>query len=282
MKKILFIALLFFSVTISAQKIKIKKDKMYADKNFMGSLEKVKEEGTKRNFYFKVKDAKGKHVFNVKKTKFIQSKIYGKLTGYQYYLVECVTENDSIAINDDWFYLKDKKIAEKLIKSGLLTKDGLNESLLKDLLVDVDVHAKPTFVREIEEEEKRLLAFKDYKIERNTKNPIFFTSVRSSGKPVYKNQVVQKYAIRQGVNLKKSKIIGYFNVESYASISGDVNRNYIITNSKGTPVYIKTFRHYVLHPLEEIKTSPATRLELKTFEQERKYFTLKAIELGRL
>jgi len=267
MKKTLFTSLLFIiSISINAQKIKVKNGSILVDKEKIGTIQEIDIEGSKKG-YLQVKDNAGKIIFNVKAVTY-KSNIFETLKTHKYYTIECVTEDKTIAIENAWFYLKDKKVAKILVKNGLLNKDGINSEKLKTFISKS--YAAPKYILKEMLMEDTLIKNKNVKVERDLSKPfeIKRLSGHLNGKSIYKNKVFEKYIIAQGKKMQGGKkvdiVIGYVVVE----LTSNGSKNIIITNSKNTPLLIaNSFGYHLLLPFEKVSLNPKERMKLKTFQK---------------
>ena len=250
MKKII-IAIFFLTAFISsAQKIKVKKGEILVDNEKIGSLEKIKVK--KATNYYTVKDNNENVVFHFKLIT-EKSNLFHKFRRHNYYIVECPSENDTIGIENDFFYLGQKKIAKYLVKNNLLDKNGINASKLKEKLVATAT--KPAYHLKKIKEEEAFLKNINYKVERNIKSPIFVKKI-SSGMHASKIDGLgvpqTKYNIYQGENEQNKTLIGH----AFLEFRGPTKPmpELIFTNVKKAPIaHSDNFRLYSFSPFEEIK-----------------------------
>ena len=111
MKRIIVITFLLIAFISNAQKIKVKGDNDYY---------KVYDNNENIAFHFKLITEK--------------SKVFNKFRRNNYYMLYCPTENDTIGIEKEFFYLGQKKMAKYLVKNNLLDNNGINVSKLKEKL----------------------------------------------------------------------------------------------------------------------------------------------------
>ncbi|MCX2682102.1 hypothetical protein OOZ15_19285 [Galbibacter sp. EGI 63066] len=248
MKSKLFFTLLFISTFMHAQNLKVKKGEILLDKKKVGSLEKIKVKGATN--YYEVRNNQNELLYNAKLVS-EESKFFGKAKRNDYYIIECVKENDSIGIENDWFYLGKKQIAKYLLKNGILSTNGFSASKTKELISTTN--SRPGFVLEKVEKENEFIKNIGYKVERDKRNPLYIVKVESgvSWSVMDEKSINQTiYEIYQGENKEDSVLIGYAYIE-FGDMGG---KKLIISNVKECPIgYFDNAWYYTFYPLTELK-----------------------------
>lgn len=247
MKKntVLFLMLLL-TVSINAQKIKVKKGNILVDKVKFGTIEKLKNKKDGR--YAIVKNNNGEDIF---KTMMLheKSKIYDKKI-VSYPAIICIQEKDTFAIDDTFFYIGEKKISKYLVKNRLLNENGVNKENLTNHLAEVN--SKGKYALELINDEKYLIENSKYIVDRDTEAEVFIEkmlypfSLRS--KPDRKTRSESFYAIYQGTDEENRNLIGY----AITEISNTHIDHVIITNSKKVPIaYFDNLNRITLFPYHD-------------------------------
>lgn len=267
MRKITLLLFVLISISLQAQKVKIKKGEIFLDKAKVGSVEKIKVKGFGNN-YLKFFNNEKEHLFSAKPT-LQESKYFGKLETSRYYIIECIKQNDTIIVNDTRFYINDKKATEYFIESGILESNGFSSAKTDKILSQVNL--KPAYVLDKEKKDSILMKKSTYLVNREKSDPIFverFITKTTSTDGTEEKLVGDgrtkyiKYRLLQGKKDSKREertLIGYAYQEPSSMKIGDLT----ILNRKNVPIaYFTSFSHYTFNPFVEVKCSPSERLDL--------------------
>lgn len=246
MRKITLL-LILASISLQAQKIKIKKGEIFLDENKVGIIEKEKVKGA--NNFLKVLNNDKKHLFSAKLVS-EESVFFGALKRSNYFIIECIEQKDSIGIENLGFYLGEKQVAKYLVKNGILTSNGFNLSKADDILLKTE--SKPSFAIKKVEQDLKFIENITYIVNRDKSNPLFVEEITTSA--VYsiidKKSVNQtKYKLLQGKDESNKTLIGY----AYLEVPEIGRSKLIIVNVKDTPIAVfDNFKHYTFYPLTEL------------------------------
>ena len=250
MKKITVLLFILFSISLYAQKVKVKKGEILLNNNKVGYIEKIKVKGA--NNYLKIFDSEKNHLYNAKLVS-EESKFFGKLKRSNYFIIECLKQNDSIGIEELSFYLGEKQVAKYLTQKGILKSNGFDDTITNEILSKTGT--KPSYALKKVEKENQFIENIDYLVSRDTSNPIFVEEKKStftSGYSIIDGKSVKqtKYELFQGKDKISRALIGY----AYLEIPEMGRSKLIISNSKDVPIgYFDNFNHYTFYPLTKLK-----------------------------
>jgi len=262
MKKLLLSFISFTLISVQAQKIKIKKDIIYIDKQEVGQIHKrkVKDSLASRKIkIYEIYDKNKQHVFDVG-FKLMASPLYKKEKIYTYYTVKYVPTQKEAAINDKNFYLGNKKIVKYLYNNSLLDKNGVN---MDGVEVNINMaDSIPAKIKEQIEQEQQKLKDANLIVNREKKDPVFLEYISTEnnfsffrGAPV----TTKKYAIYQGVLdpaknfFKRKTLIGYLLIEYPRENTTLRYNDLVFLNINNIAVAkVNTFDYYMYFPYKEI------------------------------
>lgn len=287
MKKILIVVLLStVTLSIHAQKIKIKKEEILVDKIKIGTIEKIKiKNDTLIDLYHEIKDNTGNPVFRFRGG-FIESLLFQGKKKYFFHTIEFLETKKRAAIQDGKYYPTKKQMANYLVNYNLLNKDGVNTTSVSEYILNKD--ELPEEIQQTIKKEKELKAYASFKADRPLSDPIFvFFNKTTSGVSAISDNLVTKsrYHIYQGIKDPKTNefvsktFIGYAIAEDI--ISGEKTgwstnppKNYrpnprgsyklLVYNTKNVPIasyFSNTYKTY--YPYEEFGI---TKNKLSTIE----------------
>ncbi len=262
MKNLFLLFISFVFISTQAQKIKVKKDIIYIDKEEVGKIKKRKVEdslATRKFNLYEIYDKNNQHVFDVG-MKFMTSPLYHKDKLYTYYTVKYIPTQKEAAINDNNFYLGKKKIVKYLYDNVLFDQNGAN---MDGIEINIDMaDSIPVKVKQELEKEKEKIKDGYYIINRVKSDPIFFKYIETNDGFSFLNEktvTTQKYAIYQGKKDPKTgfylrkTLIGYLLVEYPRGNTKMKPQNIVILNTKNVAVAkVNTFDYHMYFPYKEI------------------------------
>ena len=254
----------------------------------LGKIERIKNKKEDINVaHFNFIDLEGKQRFLFRQ-EYITSLLYHKDKKYFFYTIENVDTNQKAFIDIPKFYFSKKKIAQFLLNFNFLDETSDFEARFKEYFelyngIPKDIQAKIS-------EEKAILEFVDYKVDRVRTDPvfIFFKKTIAGNGAVINGRVTKSiYSITQGVKDPKTNDfieeanIGYAIVELGvgSKIGWSVNPPFdfrphpldqysvIVYNVKDVPLashYFLTYKQY--NPYKEFKLSDAPISRIKSVE----------------
>lgn len=284
MRHLCFFMMLLSSCFITAQKLKIKKNEIWLDKKKVGNVEKIKNKKRDINVgSYSFTDLEGIQQF-IFRQEYISSLLYYEDKKYFFYTLENIKTNQRAFIDIPKFYFSKKKIAQFLLDFKFLDETDdfkdyfeLYNGIPKDIQIKIS-------------EEKSVLEFVDYKVDRVRTDPvfIFFEQTIAGNGSVISGRVTKSiYNIVQGVKDPRTNsfieetYIGYAIVELGVGnkIGGSVNPpsdyrphpldqfSVIVYNTKDVPLashYFLTYKQY--NPYQEFKLSDAPLSSIKSVE----------------
>jgi len=247
MKKIIIVLFVLIVSNAFAQKIKVKKGEIFLDSKKVGTVEKIKVKGAGK--YVKLSDLSGKALFESKLMN-EESRYFGKKKRLKYFMINCLTQKDTIGVEKLGFYAGEKRLVKYLVNNKMFGIDGINEENVKKMLNKTS--SRPSFVLEKLIDENKFIKNIGYKAERNINDKLFVYRKDTRNRPGILSETPTnstKYEIHQGVDKDNKVLIGY------AFIEVENNRSLlVIVNSKNSPIAMfDNFRYYSFYPMTEFK-----------------------------
>ena len=269
MKNILFTLLLtLITIVTQAQKIKIKKGAILVDKVKIGQIEKLKIKNDSVNeTYHQVSDNEGNPVFNFR-GEYIESLLFLEDKKYHFHTIESVKEQTRAAIQNPKYYPSKKQMAKYLVNYSLLNEKGVNQDAVTELILNKNI--LPDDIQKVIEEEKELLSYAHYKVDRELSDPVFIffdrTKTGFSDLKYMGTAVKSRYNIYQGIKDPKTNefisktFIGYAMAEWKSDIKANNKSrpnpkgkySLVVYNVKHVPLASYLYISYkTYHPYEE-------------------------------
>jgi len=262
MKNLFLLLIPLIFIGAKAQKIKVKNDIIYIDKEEAGQMKKRQVEdslATRKFNIYEIYDKNNQHVFDVG-MKFMASPIYRKDKLYTYYTVKYVPTQKEAAINDENFYLGKKKIVKYLYDNVLFDQNGVN---MDGVEINIEMSDTiPTKIKKEIEKEKQQIQDGYYIINRVKTDPVFLKYIDTTDDFSFLNSkpvTTQKYAIYQGLKdpetgfYKRKTLIGYLLIEYPQGSLKAKPKNIIILNTKKVAVAkVNTRDYHMYFPYKEI------------------------------
>jgi hypothetical protein len=242
---------------IFAQKIKVKKGEIFLDAKKVGTVEKIKVKGA--NNYVKLSNLNGEALFESKLMN-EKSRYFGKKKRLKYFMINCLTQKDTIGVEKLGFYAGEKRLVKYLVKNKMFGIDGINEENVKKMLAKTS--SKPSFVLEKIKNEDELIKNIDFKVDRDLKDKLLVYRKDTRNRSGILSDIPTnstKYEIYQGLDKDNKVLIGY------AIVEVENNRSLlVILNSKNAPIAMfDNFRYYSFYPLEEFKITKLSSKMIK-------------------
>ncbi|MEO9513125.1 MAG: hypothetical protein ABJN84_15255 [Flavobacteriaceae bacterium] len=230
MQKSILLIVCLLSISLSAQKVKVKKSEVYIDNTKVAYIEKIKENGSA---YYQVSNNDKTPLF---KTQELQQKslIYASDKTFPYRALYGDKLKDTIVIAKKNYWLSEKRVIEYAVEIGLLNSIGFDESKAEEILSKPA--SFPLWISENLEKEKKLLKDREFKVDRSFDDTNIYVESNALKKGISqlnKSMVDKKdFDIYQGDPNGEHILIGHGIYEN-----GTVKGEYLfILNSKKVPL----------------------------------------------
>ncbi len=256
------ISLLFITLSVQSQKIKLKKEIIYADKNKIGKLIKVKEQNDllgRKVKHFDLYDVNDKLIYQFT-TEYVVSPLFHFDSPFRYYGIRDMATNHLGYIENNKYYFTKKNLVKYLINNNYISKEGVkNDAVCKELVLSKD--SIPKSVIDGINIEKKLAKNASYIVERPESEYLYFKPLKPTTEDSMFNRYSSKPLMVKNFLILSGKLIpgpvdnripiGKVRVEYKQD--GKTYKNIIILNKKNIPlVKVSTFHYHYYHPYKEI------------------------------